>query len=220
MPKPSKPAAKPRPTKPLRSPRTAAAAPLAGLAATNTPSPPTRELSGKVWVGRFPGSKSPDDLKGKFQTAVKAFLQALADAGANVSISATFRPPERAYLMHHCWQIAHGAEDPRSVPPMAGVNIQWDHGNLSASRAAAREMVDAFDMAFIAALRSRHTEGRAIDMSISWSGTLNIKNAGGQVVAISAAPRSGDNARLQQVGRSYGVIKLVSDPPHWSEDGH
>ena len=28
------------------------------------------------------------------------------------------------------------------------------------------------------------------------------------------------NARLQAVGRSFGVIKLVDDPPHWSDDGH
>jgi len=25
---------------------------------------------------------------------------------------------------------------------------------------------------------------------------------------------------LQEVGAGYGVIKLKSDPPHWSSDGH
>ena len=188
--------------------------------AGDTPSASTRELSGKIWVGRFKGSKSPDDLEGNFQTAVKAFLQALSDAGANVTINATFRPPQRAYLMHFAWQIAHNAIGPGDVPPMAGVDIEWVHGSASASRAAAREMVDAFGMAFIAALRSRHTEGRAIDMSIGWSGTLDIKTATGQRVSIATTPRSGDNKKLHEVGRSYGVVKLVSDPPHWSTDGH
>ena len=36
----------------------------------------------------------------------------------------------------------------------------------------------------------------------------------------SASPRSGANKQLQAVGAGYGVIKLKSDPPHWSSDGH
>jgi hypothetical protein len=186
-----------------------------------------RELSGAIWVERFPGSRSPDDLKEPFGTAAKRFLQALDAAGADVTISATFRPPERAYLMHHCWKIAHDMEDPRNVPSMPGVDIEWAHRTASgafgkaASRAAAQAMVDKYDMAQIAALKSRHTERRAIDMSITWSGTLTIKNASGQLVAIATTPRTGaGNAKLHQIGRSYGVIKLTSDRPHWSEDGH
>ena len=169
---------------------------------------------------RFPGSDSPDDLTGTFKTAVKQFLAALGAAGAEVSIAATFRPPERAYLMHFAWEIAEGNSDPRNVPPMAGVDIEWWHGALGASRAAAREMVKAYRMAQVAVLHSRHTERKAIDMSITWSGTLTIKNAGGLAVAIATTPRTGLNPRLHTVGRTYGVIKLVSDRPHWSSDGH
>jgi hypothetical protein len=40
------------------------------------------------------------------------------------------------------------------------------------------------------------------------------------MITVTSAPRNGGNASLQQVGQSYGVIKLVSDPPHWSTDGH
>lgn len=189
-------------------------------ATTVTPSPAARELSGATWVQRFPGSKSPDDLKGNFKTAAKAFLVALSDAGASVTISATFRPPERAYLMHFAWAIAHGEISPRDVPPMPGVDIEWVHSNGADSRAAAQQMVEAYGMAFTAALHGRHMEGRAIDMSIAWSGTLNIKNKQGEVVSIATTPRGGANTRLHAVGRSYGVIKLVSDPPHWSDDGH
>ncbi len=28
-----------------------------------------------------------------------------------------------------------------------------------------------------------------------------------------------NNSDLYSVGASYGVIKLISDPPHWSDDG-
>jgi hypothetical protein len=29
-----------------------------------------------------------------------------------------------------------------------------------------------------------------------------------------------DETDLHALGATYGVIKLVSDPPHWSDDGH
>ena len=106
-----KPAQRLRPGPATKSSRAA----LAALAAT--PSAATRELSGPAWVQRFPGSKSPDDLRGNFKTAVQAFLKALSDAGVSVTIRATFRPPERAYLMHYAWAIAHGEISPRDVPP-------------------------------------------------------------------------------------------------------
>ena len=68
-------------------------------------------------------------------------------------------------------------------------------------------------------LNSIHMEGNAIDMNISWSGTLAIVNATGQTVEITSFPRDGNNETLHNVGRGYGVIKLASDPPHWSENG-
>jgi hypothetical protein len=81
-------------------------------------------------------------------------------------------------------------------------------------------MVHGYGMAFIAVLTSNHTKGLAIDMDITWAGTLNLKTADGSARNISTAPRDNGNAELQEVGRSYGVFKLKSDPPHWSVDGH
>jgi hypothetical protein len=100
---------------------------------------------------------------------------------------------------------------------MAGVDIIWDHpGALDAARA----MVHGYGMAFVAALTSNHTKGLAIDMDISWSGTLSLKDAAGATHVISTSPRDNSNPQLQDVGHSYGVLKLKSDPPHWSSDGH
>jgi hypothetical protein len=184
------------------------------------------EPSGAAWVTRFPGSRSTADLGVDFKPSVEAFLAALAAAGATVRIAATYRPPERAYLMHHAWNIAKLGMSPQSVPPMLGVNIQWAHKDasgrvdLAASRRGAREMVEKYGMAHRAALRSRHTERRAIDMGITWTGTLNVKTANGQTVAVGTPRNGNDNRDLHAIGRSYGVIKLVTDPPHWSEDGH
>ncbi|KHK53828.1 hypothetical protein PI87_17635 [Ralstonia sp. A12] len=127
--------------------------------------------------------------------------------------------------MHWSWKIAHGTA-PSSVPPMDGVNIEWVHPTLDASVSAARDMVNAYGMQNLqipAALISRHTQRKAIDMTIGWSGTLAIRNAAGEIVTITSTPRTGMNAILKQVGQSYGVIKFVggaSDKPHWSTDGH
>lgn len=68
---------------------------------------------------------------------------------------------------------------------------------------------------------SRHIEGNAIDMSISWADTLTIANAAGNNVVISSEPRTGMNAELHRVGASYGVIEFHGgdrDRPRWSND--
>jgi hypothetical protein len=129
--------------------------------------------------------------------------------------------------MHYSFRIAREGLDPATVPAVAGVNIQWVHTNAAgaadgaASRNAAEQMVQAYGIVFRPALGSRHTEGNAIDMDISWQGDLTISNAGGNTITITTTPRTGAaNAALQGVGASYSVRKLASDPPHWSTDGH
>ncbi|CAJ0814017.1 hypothetical protein LMG18101_02109 [Ralstonia flaminis] len=183
------------------------------------------ELSGSQWVARFPGSNSTSALTPEFSQSVDRFIEAMRDAGATITVSATYRPPQRAYLMHWSWKIAHGTP-PSAVPTMDGVNIEWVHPTLEASVRAARDMVNAYGMQNLqiaAALVSRHTQRKAIDMTIGWSGSLAIRNASDELITISSTPRTGMNATLKQVGQSYGVIKFVggaSDKPHWSTDGH
>ena len=122
--------------------------------------------------------------------------------------------------MHYCWEIAHGQTLPAKVPPCPGVKIVWDHGDAAKSKKAAQEMVDLFEMDYMASLTSNHIKGLAIDMKFYWKGTLKIKKKDGEVVEIKTGPRNGqDNALMHQVGASYGVVKLVGDAPHWSVDG-
>ena len=186
--------------------------------------------SGAQWCAQFPGSKSLDDLLPPFGASVKAFIGALTDAGAHVIVSATYRPPERAYLMHWCCRIAGYKDkqtgqlviDPPSVAtPMPGVDIDWTHGgDLDAAKAAAKAMVAGYAIAYPPVLISRHTQKRAIDMTITWTGTLNAKDASGAVHAIPATATNAQNPGLIALGKSYKVIKLATDPPHWSDDGH
>lgn len=186
-------------------------------------------LSGSSWVKKFPTSVSTKDLIEPFRSNTDRFIRALRAGGATVQISATLRPPERAYLMHYAWQIARNKLNANAVPQRAGVNIDWVHRTIrttsgaddaTASRRAAQQMIDSYQIVSQPALDSNHIRGLAIDMTISWTGELKIKNAAGQLVKITNVPRSGGNTSLHKIGLTYGLRKLVSDPPHWSYDGH
>jgi hypothetical protein len=185
------------------------------------------ELSGPEWVKRFPTGRSVNDLAEPFRTRVTRFIDALRAARATVTISATRRPRERAYLMHYAYRIAREDLDPAKVPSFQGVHILWVHTDqegkpdLAASRKAALLMVQRYDIVHRPALNSRHIEGLAIDMSIEWLHDLEIVRGDGRRVTIKSAPKNGaGNSELHDVGLSYGVHKLRGDPPHWSSDGH
>jgi D-alanyl-D-alanine dipeptidase len=185
------------------------------------------KLSGAAWCAKFRGSTSLDALEPTFRKDVKNFIAALKKAGAKVIVSQTYRPPERAYMMYWAYEIGNGHIVPNgtNIPKMKGVDIEWKHATPSQSKQAARNMLATFGMLALKtkpALKSRHTEKKAVDMTISWTGNLTIVDGKGKTVTISTTPRTGMNAELQKVGKSYGVIKFwkgLRDKPHWSTDG-
>jgi hypothetical protein len=184
-----------------------------------------KDLSGAAWFkanqAKYPNSNKVEDLDSSFKSKVKDFIKALEDAGAKVKISSTLRNPTRAALMHWSYKVANGKVKPKDVPKIKGATITWDHGDDEASVAAAKEMAGSsgFNIAYQPSLTSRHIEGKAIDMDISWSKDLKIKDSKGKDVTIDKAPRTGQNKDLHKIGAGYGVVKLASDPPHWSTDG-
>lgn len=185
--------------------------------------------SGRHWVAwanvHARNSRRVEDLDSTFRRKIEAFTDALADGGARVGISATRRSPGRAYLFHWSWKIAHGRCKASEAEPMAGIPIQWDHGDDRLSRSGALEMVQEFGLAvpprsiYPPALSSNHIAGRAIDMDIRWSGTIRIAKKEGAVAAVAYMPNVNSNLDLHAVGASYGVLKLRSDAPHWSFNG-
>lgn len=181
-------------------------------------------LSGSVWwhanQAKFPNSRDLNDLASPFREQAVSFHDALVAAGATVSVSSTRRDVRRAYLMHYCWKVANGSIKAEDVPAHPGVDIVWDHGDPVKSKAAAAEMKALFGMKYIAALNSIHIEGGAVDMTIRWTGTIQVKDGSGVSHAVGA-PRSGSaNTLLHEIGATYGVKKLVKDEPHWSATGH
>ncbi|HEY9609194.1 peptidoglycan-binding protein [Allocoleopsis sp.] len=179
-----------------------------------------QRLSGAHWVKYFLASTSIDDLASPFRQRVQAFEKALRAAGATIEIANTLRPPERAYLMHYASRIARGDIAPQNVPSRVGVDISWLHYTNAAAIQAAQQMAEAYDIAYPPALQSRHTEGLAIDWLVTWQGTLNVKDANGKMVSVGTPRSSYENQVLWRVGATYRVIKLDSDRPHWSIDGH
>jgi hypothetical protein len=188
------------------------------------------EKSGRFWVSwaneNAKNSSSVNDLAEPFQSNVKAFLQALKDAGCDVTVSVTRRSGKRAYLFHWSWLIGLGKVPASDATPLDGVDIDWDHGSDSESQQGAREMIEGFGLAVppsstnAPALNSNHIDGQAIDMAIEWTGTANIAKKDGAVVPVEFMPNVNKNIALHLVGASYGVRKLITDTPHWSFDGH
>lgn len=178
-------------------------------------------LSGEHWVNYFPTSRSISDIASPFREKVLKFQKALIDAGAQTIVAATYRPRERAYMMHYAARINRGQIDPEDVPSMDGVDIEWVHYNRAEAIKAAEDMVDAYGIGGNpVALQSLHTQKLAIDWNITWQGTIRIKDAQGRIVEIGSPQNGSSNQALFRVGASYGVYKLVSDPPHWSYNGH
>jgi D-alanyl-D-alanine dipeptidase len=192
------------------------------------PAADTRVLSGASWCAQYPtGTTIAELTDATFQANVQAFHDAMVAAATpanalNISINATYRPPQRAHLMHYSYKVHNGTTSPadaNTASAAAGININWDHGDLATSRARAGDMVTTYAIAYAPALQSRHTEGKAIDWTITWSGSLMIARKG-ETAQLDCTGDGTTSANLHAVGASYGVHKLASDPPHWSTDGH
>jgi hypothetical protein len=185
--------------------------------------------SGKYWVtwakASALNSSSVDVLESGFKANVKEFIKALEDAGAKVNVSATKRSDKRAYLFHWSWKISQGKCKAVDAKKMIGVDIEWNHGDEVKSKAGALEMVSGFGLAVPPrsinppSLTSNHILGKAIDMTITWTGKINVKKKDGTAVDITYTSSVNSNTGLHSVGESYGVKKLKTDAPHWSFNG-
>lgn len=184
------------------------------------------QLSGETWwranQRKYRNRTGLEYLNGRFKGNTTRFVIALRKAGATVSIGSTLRHKTRAHLMHYSWQVSKGKVRARDVPSLSGLSIEWDHGDEATSRKAAGVMKRLFNMAYYASLTSNHIRGHAVDMTISWKGNLIIKKVPGrsQPTTIVSGPRSGaGNRELHRIGREFGVLKLLKDKPHWSQNG-
>jgi hypothetical protein len=171
--------------------------------------------SGPWWCNRFAASQSLTTLAEPFRSNAAAFVEALRFAGAVVTTGVTRIPPERAYLMYWSWRIAAGKVEPASVPAKPGVVIDWTHGgNAEAAHTAAILMKHEYGMTAAPALRTRHTDGRAFDMTIQFGWALLIRDRKNIPWPVAC------QSDITPIGARYGLIKRIGDPHHWSDDGN
>jgi hypothetical protein len=185
------------------------------------------DLSGAHWRAQatangWANSTDFADLESSFGANAETFVSGLRNAGATVTVSAGLRHPKRAKLMHYAWKVAHGAITPAAATSAcnaAGINIEWDHGELVASKAAAQALCDSFRLIACASLTSNHMSGEAIDMRITnVPETLTIN--GTEYQADMAAGGEADEDKVDHIGRELGVLWYGSgDWVHWSVTG-
>src|SRR5260370_386030 len=104
-------------------------------------------LSGAQWVNQFPTSASTDTLVQPLRGNVNRFIAALNAAGAPVHISATLRPPRRAYLMHYSYRIAHQGLNPQYGQGMDGCTAyrsRYEMGSASERCSSPRNGLPVF----------------------------------------------------------------------------
>jgi hypothetical protein len=206
-------------------------------------------LSGVSWVKQFPDSKLLSNLSNPFHSEAQLFVATLraalgkATTPNNPNIISTRRPLQRADLMNYSWRIVSSNKqyhlDPRNVPSIPGVPICWTYTktdgtyDAQASIAAAQAMVKGYQidptLKLPPSLTSNHIKGFAMDMAVSWQGTLTIRDASGTIVTITSSPRTQMNPQLWKVAASYGVYHFgtgnnhakppSADQNHWSIDG-
>jgi hypothetical protein len=174
---------------------------------------PTGELSGPKWVAKFATSRTTSALTSAFGRKVDDFIAAIKAAGGSVTVSATYRPLRRAFLMHYSFMIAKRKFDPAKVPKYSGIDINWVHPTPAESVKAAEQMRKAYAIKYRPEIISNHTARRAIDMTITRIIGKTMKDSVGNDVVIKT------ETDLYKAGKTYGVIKLIGDDPHWSEDG-
>ncbi|HET9458320.1 MAG TPA: hypothetical protein VFO78_13320 [Candidatus Limnocylindrales bacterium] len=186
------------------------------------------------------GGATPDiaELESSFGSDLTAFLDMLAANNITYVLESAYRPPERSYLFHYCVKVWKRKIAPKDVPPMAGVDIVWDHGNDAASRAGAEALANAFGLVGVAAHPSNHNAGTAVDMKLDFSGnatntltytkngktiTRRIKTDDEARVGVKAKGKSIANIEkreLSKAGADFGVKRKVdSDIVHWSRTG-
>jgi len=71
-----------------------------------------------------------------------------------------------------------------------------------------------YGIVYAPSLTTNHANRTAIDMTISRVVGKKVKNKDGKEIEIKKL------SDLNAVGATYGVHKLITDPPHWSSDGH
>lgn len=238
------------PVKPRRyaEPRSALAIDRPRRQARLRPAPNGAPL-GPRWTTRFlnpQGEQAMMDAlraarpQSSFAGRVLTLMQQLREQGCQVVLHTTVRRRARGYLMWGAYELAHSSDGKsvtRLIHELERVNqrwhlnvpIRWNHPDgWQATIEAARLMAETYDVTYASkrgALRSRHYDGEAVDLTATrLPRTLKL-------MAPDGAQRSFDLSDPDQprdlgltpeliewIERHYDLRKLRADYAHWNDE--
>jgi hypothetical protein len=191
--------------------------------------PPTPEAQIAALAAARPG----------FAERLVSLTTQLEDQGASVWWNATVRHPERGYLMWGAFLLGRCAdeacvdrqiavlEDRRQAWKLS-VDITWRHPDgWRATREAGRRMADAYDVVYATekgARTSSHYGGEAADIAVVGlprTLTLTAPDGARETFDLTRADEPRDlsltPALVGWIEAHFGVAKLRTDYPHWSD---
>jgi hypothetical protein len=204
---------------------------------------------GPRWTSRFPNPEGESArleslraLRPRYATRIASLLQQLRAQGAEVELTSTVRPRARGYLMWGAFVLSQTRAAPELESALAtiaarnrewglGVPIRWDDpGGWQATRDAARQMADAYNVVFAtesAARSSNHYTGVAVDfVAVGLPRKLRLVAPGKKArrsFDLSGADETRDLSLspllVEWIEQHFGVRKLRSDYPHWEDAG-
>lgn len=206
------------------------------------------DLLGPRWSARFrnpPTSKrmlaalDEKNTSGTFSSRIRGLRQQVRAQGGDFYIYATVRSRERGYLMWGAFMLSRQENEAgvrAGVAKLKRVNAQWGlriqidwayPRDWEATREAAREMSDAYDVVYATeggARNSRHYGGTAIDfgvLALPRQLTLEAPDGVARTFDLSDPEHPRDlnlsPELIDWVEAHFQMEKLRSDYPHWTD---
>lgn len=174
-----------------------------------------------------------------FADRIAALVSQLRSAGAEVYLNSTVRSRERGYLMWGAYVLSRSETlgeqrelitklDDANASWGLGVPIRWAHpGGWQATREAAREMADSYEVVFATeagARSSNHYDGTAVDLvALGLPRSLVLVAPDGETgrfdLSDASQPRdlSLTPELIDWVEQHFELEKLKADYPHWND---
>ena len=204
------------------------------------------EVLGPNWTMRYRSPSSRHEMyttlaekrpESAFASRVAALVTQIERQGVDVVLTSFLRYRERGYLMWGAHVLRSCKSDSCAASAVkkldaakswAKVDITWKHPDgWDATREAARQMADAFDVVYATergARRSNHYDGEAADFvaqNLPRSLELWAPDGAHRVFDLSGEAETRDLSLTPEliawVELHFGFEKLKSDYPHWND---
>ena len=213
------------------------------------PSAADGDPPGPGWAMRYRNPQGEADMLAalshqrkahSFESRIHDLMTQLRTQGAEVYLNSTVRSPERGYLMWGAWLLSRSDDERelrRTLAKLDRANVDWGldvpivwwhPAGWRATREAAREMADTYDVVYATekgARSSRHYTGHAVDLvAVGLPRRIELAAPDGarRTFDLSAPDQTRDLSLtprlIEWIETHFGLSKLRSDYPHWSDE--